>query len=120
MAARKKANFTLTRAIKRKWIAMLRSGDYAQGFSRLYRNGGYCPLGVLCLAVGIPQADIVDKKFPQDAGLTYEDAPTLFAYDAWQLPVFMGEMVPISKLNDLDGYSFDQLADIIQQTVGTH
>jgi hypothetical protein len=34
--------------VKAKWLAALRSGEYAQAKARLKTNSGYCCLGVLC------------------------------------------------------------------------
>ena len=42
--------------LKAKWVAALRSGEYKQGYGRLFspREKSYCCLGVLC--------DVIDPK----------------------------------------------------------
>lgn len=47
--------------IKCAWVQALRSGNYEQGKGLLYRDGGYCCLGVLARAVGRPIEIIADK-----------------------------------------------------------
>lgn len=48
--------------IKADWIVALRSGQYKQAQSVLCDgNGGYCCLGVLCVAVGAEFVDIEAK-----------------------------------------------------------
>lgn len=37
----------MDKAIKKKWVVALRSGEFRQGYGLLYRNGFFCCLGVL-------------------------------------------------------------------------
>lgn len=38
--------------LKSKWLKALRGGRYKQGAQKLYRDGKYCCLGVLCRVQG--------------------------------------------------------------------
>lgn len=38
--------------LRYNWLKALRSGEYTQGYGALFRNGGYCCLGVACVANG--------------------------------------------------------------------
>lgn len=54
-------------ALKKKWIAALRSGKYKQGIEQLYNRStrGYCCLGVLGRCAGL--------RFDGDRGLLIEE-----------------------------------------------
>lgn len=121
----------LKEEFKRKWIAALRSGEYPQGTERLECGGKYCCLGV-ALKVQYPEADpdehfafMTDDELPSkyDASAWWEVAPS--NYDQINNPVVIVEglddegeksLVPqqLSELNDEEGYTFAQIADIIE------
>lgn len=52
----------MTKTMKKKWIAALRSGKYKQGKEKLYVKGSYCCLGVLCRINGLTPAQIIKIK----------------------------------------------------------
>lgn len=94
--------------LKQKWIAALRSGDYAQGTHALRTpSGRMCCLGVLCVVAQI-DLDDVEKKFgtlsltypPSDAGLIDPD-----------------EATKLSRMNDDRGASFPEIADYIEKNL---
>ena len=63
--------------LKAKWVKALRSGRYRQGRLKLYRNGAYCCLGVLCKIQGAKICDGVlvmngaDVRFGDYTELAY-------------------------------------------------
>ena len=122
----------LKEEFKRKWIAALRSGEYTQCTEHLELGGGYCCLGV-ALKVMYPNAE---PEYHQ-AFLREDEVPSLDdAREWWEfLPpshvnnplvaiprhVADGELaratpryVHLSELNDEEGYTFAQIADIIE------
>jgi len=113
--------------IKRRWIAALRSGEYAQGRAWLRRNDAYCCLGVLCELAA--HEGITKKSTPDDDGVvTY--GPTrarkrrgdeITESSTTSLPeavvVWSGVADPhswqLTKLND-DGATFAEIADFLE------
>jgi len=98
------------------WIAALRSGEYKQSKHRLETQGGYCCLGVACKVV-IP----IDKLELNQYGLIngeYSDEQTYAPEwlkkinsdtEFWKT---YGES--LAGLNDSKGYSFEAIAQIIE------
>lgn len=118
---KRKATFTLTKEVKDKWVAALRSGDYRQGKHRLKQiDGSYCCLGVLQIVTdgkveNIPGYD-VSRYMPSDSYKlrVFGDADAELAV----LFGLMGE-VSLSELNDDRHLSFDKIADLIEEQVET-
>lgn len=118
-------------AIKDKWVAALRSGEYKQGQNKLVNaDGSFCCLGVLCELAhkeGIVNNKevIVDEETPLNPGTYYDKA---WAY----LPLsvqdwagmrssagsFFEETNPrerhLSHIND-SGASFEDIANTIEK-----
>jgi hypothetical protein len=114
--------------IKQRWIAALRSGKYQQAKSYLNFNGRFCCLGVLCDVV----KEDVGGKWAQ-----VEEAPpaSMFVVDdvmeTGVLPPAVlkfaglhhnpevrtsnGHLKMLSQLNDNDGLSFSEIADLIEE-----
>lgn len=116
----------MNKDIKQKWVDALRSGQYKQGYGTL-KNGEeeYCCLGVLC--------DLAVKEgVAQEKLLTYGTALKYY-YDgeASNLPgsvvgwasledtltrvLYKGTTVSLSALNDVEGLTFNQVADLIEE-----
>lgn len=101
----------------KKWVAALRSGEYAQGKHRLHNADGYCCLGVACkIFIDKP---IVRRYGFIDGGLpsAQPDAPEWlknlgtdirFKGDEEEKGLFL------SYLNDELNYTFDEIADILE------
>lgn len=100
--------------VKAKWVAALRSGEYAQGIGQLHQGGSFCCLGVLC--------DLHAKE----AGLSWqEDGRYLgghivtprevdeWAALPWRNLVIDGLLRGLPEHND-DGKTFAQIADAIE------
>ena len=108
--------------IKKLWVEALRSGKYEQGMARLHRaSGAFCCLGVLCdLAV---KAEVIpppsraycgaaDEHYIYDGSAAYlPDSVATWAALETQ-GVFTTTLV---SYNDTRGYSFEQIANIIEE-----
>lgn len=120
--------------IKAQWVADLRSGEYEQGQAYLHvqkdEDGPerFCCLGVLCdQAV---RAGIIEKRFHPDEGFwTYgKDVESLVLPPEvieWAdmpdsnpelgMEEFDGDVRALADLNDTEGWSFEQIADLIER-----
>lgn len=127
--------------IKAKWLTALRSGDYKQGQNYLHytetydgqKADYYCCLGVLCdIAV---KEGVVEVEEQSDDGVVrwaYDWSGTMptsvvakWAYatdslnvdrNAWLVPV-SDRLCSLSELNDDRGFSFAQIADVIERNL---
>lgn len=102
---------------KAKWVAALRSGEYAQGPAALYNreHDSYCCWGVACVLLGMPKESIEDQtKQPSWIGMNKEDWPITkiidINHDAADL---------LAEMNDGTGgvtkkYTFEEIADYIE------
>lgn len=114
----------MNQEIKAKWVAALRSGEYKQGKTYLQnRDNTFCCLGVLCdLArkAGV-QVSIIDGRIrgatlesqrlvKEWAGLDSHD-PSLF-----QNGKGYAKDPTLSAWNDDFSYSFNQIADLIEES----
>lgn len=105
-----------TKSDIRKWCQALRSGKYKQGKLQLETpSGRFCCLGVAC-KVFIP----LDKQilFPDMTHLL-----GIFPRSQDACPHWLGDMVlefriktgkSITSLNDSEGFTFDEIADILE------
>ena len=109
------SDFTLSRKAKRDWLKALRSGKYEQGKGRLFGDGNYCCLGVLCSVNGIPDAQLKQRLIPK----------AVAGIPSWALGVdyrvmFYGRLTKLAGLNDSEGLTFRQIADLIEKNVPCH
>jgi hypothetical protein len=125
--------------VKIKWVTALRSGKYPQGKGQLKaipKNSDvaeYCCLGVLCeLAVEegvlpaptrgdregmevvfaygtMDEAAVLPREVKKWAGLNTSNPPLLVHPDKGSLSA--------AVLNDTEGYTFDQIADLIEKAL---
>ena len=115
---------------KARWVAALRSGEYTQGHSRLYDSTDHtlCCLGVGCLVSGIPRErlegipmptpDMVTSWFSDSCVPYHEVNPYDNCIEASFFSVSLGPNElgsTLPELNDDLGYSFEQIADIIEE-----
>lgn len=117
---------------KALWVEALRSGDYQQGQYNLRVGDRYCCLGVLC--------DLYAKEHAQDENKQWdihsrEDSVYEFLAETELLPVDVqkwagiqdpsghimrgqviigGSYSSLSGLNDDEGMTFEELADVIE------
>lgn len=118
--------------IKTRWVAALRSGDYAQGQDFLARNVNgvveHCCLGVLCdlaaadgiveKGVGYYGVDIITFQADTDpSAATALLPPSVLEWaehEGYLMVVEVdGEKESLNGLNDT-GYAFAQIADLIE------
>lgn len=131
MTAKLYANFKLEKSFKRRFLTALRSGKYKQTKEVLFNqsSGGFCCLGVMCSLKGIKKSELEGVGFPQDVR-SFDDAfnidPTTHDFfhgmnneDAWKVP-YRGRMRSLNELNDLEGLTFKQIANIIDRSVQTY
>lgn len=126
---------------KAEWVAALRSGEYSQGQSCLRSNSGeFCCLGVatdLAAKAGIgnwvtdDNGEMIGGPHPVMPGMAVgfrENGVKTIEYDT--LPLSVAEWLGFSKYNNNpyvcsyedhlasmndSGYTFEQIADIIEQ-----
>lgn len=105
--------------VKKEWIAALRKGDKPQGRGWLERYGLFCCLGILC-GIAVERGDF---HRIQDGGRIeyvkgYSSSPKNLPVDIYGIDEFgtfnINEVVfSLAYLND-EGFTFDQIADIIE------
>lgn len=102
--------------IKAKWVAALRSGEYAQGQQKLKHLGGtptFCCLGVLCDILAPEAWEESSSHFGIHDGKEENPSPRIqemAGIDA----VSVTELI---QMNDIQAKSFDQIADWIEATL---
>lgn len=120
-------NFKLPISIKNKWVESLRNGTFTQGTGALfdYLEDDYCCLGVLC-RIFLPEEfeshnmlgygnltsfleDNIEGKKELDKNLTS------FMYNLENMKNFELLEEILVNLNDIEEYSFDQIADYIEK-----
>jgi hypothetical protein len=104
----------MNKEYKQKWIDALRSGKYKQGKGCLRSGDNYCCLGVLC--------DIVDPKYFTHGTNGYRSYLPLHIQDRvgiedpdGRLHHSIGQFNTLIGLNDSAEYTFEQIADIIEE-----
>lgn len=114
-------------ANRAKWVAALRSGEFPQGRRRLKSvSGGLCCLGVACeVAAREGVGNWVDLTFWADSDHNASVPPTP-VLEWLGLPKDNGPLSTdiqykhgdwadcLTELNDDAGYTFDQIADLIE------
>lgn len=98
-----------------KWLQALRSGEYKQGRGQLQTFKGYCCLGVAC-AVIIPKKK---QKRNSATGHLYGNVPVQQSCAPQWLKDINKDFtdktnVPLDELNDLYNYSFERIANILE------
>ena len=94
----------MTKAIKNKWVKALRSGKYKQTSGSFCREVEgklcYCVIGVLALVAKIPVSPDITSNYTSVQEILDKDLMWKFI-----------------SLNDKDGETFVQLADIVDDLV---
>jgi hypothetical protein len=109
--------------IKQRWIEALRSGEYKQGQGCLHNHNEntFCCLGVLCDLhaketntnwVDDPEEGYTSDYLDNDASLPDK----VLEWSGLERPnPLITRTLSIAIYNDQKGYSFDQLADLIEK-----
>ena len=106
----------MDKAIKKAWVAELRSGDYKQGqFQLRDEDNEFCCLGVLCNvhAKNNPEFAKTQKnpeRYDNASGLP---SPRVLAWAG--LPISTAEKM--AMMNDNEGKTFSEIADWIVKNV---
>ena len=118
--------FKLPRKFAEKWLAALRSGKYKQTDGTLYNpeDDGYCCLGVAC-RVEYPLSYLEsDSDINNGYASVIHKSPWDLKKDLEKIPVELKGIVSkndlvriLTELNDTCMYSFNQIADWIEQNV---
>ncbi|WP_159795746.1 hypothetical protein [Puerhibacterium puerhi] len=132
-------------AVKEEWLEALRSGKYKQARSALHdtRTDSYCCLGVLCDIAAKHGVGGWDTKRPAGDKLVYVDPDGMVGYGFppegvvdWAhggyrpteeepepfgvpapSPDADGTFVNLWELNDNYGFTFEQIADVIEKNL---
>lgn len=105
--------------IRARWVAALRSGKYEQGTGRLYDGQKMCCLGMLCDVLkdelGLQWAE--ERKRELSIDNSRINLPRSIA-DHAGLDDCSGRLPDgrtLVYLNDMERYSFEQIADVIER-----
>ena len=125
----------MKKEIAEKWVQALRSGEYKQGSYVLHNtsNNNYCCLGVLCdiyQKEGNKFNSVSEGNWGAETDNGFENLPATFFDDRPDvLPEVVMKWADIScssggcvgsnlaALNDDDGYTFDEIATVIEANV---
>ena len=105
----------LPKQYKKKWITALRNGNYDQTDGALYTCGNFCALGVAlhaCDDIIYENLDGMHQVSDLESNLTdaeYRNIPP---------EIRKGDLQDyVIGLNDNEGYTFDMIADYIEENV---
>lgn len=108
-----------------KWVAELRSGKYEQGKGYLNKDGKFCCLGVLCdLAAKEGEVSKIDADIPSGKYIQYDKSLKFapISVRTWSGLRTSGGAFRYSdknfelySLNDDDGLSFEEIANVIEK-----
>lgn len=98
--------------LRKKWVAVLRSGQYKQTMGALKTDKGYCCLGVLCEVAGLLPHKQLNYTW------TFEGCTNYLPWSVVTKAGFDSENatfnnISLAQLND-DGQSFEYIADFIE------
>lgn len=88
--------------LKNRWIKALKSGKYPQTRGCLRDKKGYCCLGVLASICGVS-----DRELSKNGSLAS-------THPSFTSKIAMKIRDKLVQLNDVDGFSFNDIADRIQ------
>jgi len=99
----------MTQEFKNKWVAALRSGEYKQGFRRLYDydDNSYCCVGVAHSLCGVSQRILVHRYNL----LVLPDHESKEVND-----LGISQLRVLANMNDR-GKTFSEIADYIEQNL---
>lgn len=122
--------------VKKKWVAALRSGEYAQtrnylAVTEVVKDSlikpGFCCLGVLCevaIENGVPlEVDTINSKsfgYKEYDEMSGNLPPSVKKFaginveSVLEVP-YEGDIHNLATLNDVYGLDFNQIADIIER-----
>lgn len=115
--------------VKKLWVDALRSGKFKQARNTLKLDGGYCCLGVLCEISPFEERQTeTGVSFWGSTSPNYDSPATgvlSWEVQAWAglddynplIGFINGVPAPASFFNDVEGKSFDEIADLIEENL---
>lgn len=111
--------YRLPKEFTDKWLKALRSGEYKQCAGGLYRDGGYCCLGVSLNMQGVKNSEMEDSCWLVSKHYGFRKKRSKYVPEE----LYGHNTNPLVKqlvdLNDLRE-SFTEIADWIEQNVETY
>lgn len=110
----------INKEVKEKWVAALRSGEYTQCRGSFQRDNTYCVIGVL---LDIYRKEKQHTDLAWDGELkNWAGLPTFCTYPFHVVhrTEWLGlvkERESLMYLNDIEGLSFKELADLIEKSL---
>jgi hypothetical protein len=100
----------------KEWVKALRSGKYKQAKNVLYEadRNAFCCLGVACDISGLPPEKWHGNEYTVLPLEVQEKLNLSSKYGCFQEDTTSSRINSLVNLNDNLGYSFDQIADIIE------
>ncbi|WP_420431474.1 hypothetical protein [Candidatus Poriferisocius sp.] len=108
-----------------RWVEALRSGEYEQGQRKLRSHDDqYCPLGVLCDLVDPDgwnkggEAFVAHRDLTHSPGLRVQKELEAALGPKWTKDPFWDTddwLTSLMDLNDAKGWTFEQIADALEQ-----
>ena len=100
--------------VKELWLTALRSGDYTQGKGRLRTGDSFDPLGVLCDLYSKDQWSLVEGSY-EYLGATHLLPAAVVEWAGLDERNPMPGGISLSALCDKRGFSFDEIASVIEK-----
>lgn len=109
----------MKKSVMKKWVEALRSGEYFQGYGMLKHNDSYCCLGVLCEISKKAKWKAIQKN---SSMYLYSGNGEILPPKVWEWaglksgnPGIEEHSHYLSEFNDSRNYSFEDIADLIEQ-----
>jgi len=101
------------------WLEALRSGKYTQTNGALQNSHGFCCLGLACKVIIPADEQKIEDGYLRGLYPGYQtSAPKwLNNIDEYAENSPLGKKRKLSVLNDSDGFSFTQIADVIEEVL---
>jgi hypothetical protein len=108
--------------LKNKWVTALRSGEYQQGTGKMYNEetNTYCCLGVLEHIVNGWVSNgrgLLTHKFCDVNNIDFDYKGEELCSPSFDIPQLKSRPVSAHSLNDIHRWTFEQIADVIEQQV---
>jgi len=99
-----------------KWVKALRSGEYTQSKYDLQNGAEYCCLGVLC---DIGSKEGLSVGTTDNGNIVGTSLNSQKSIKDWSGMKTAEGLLPggsyLTRLNDTDNYTFEQIADVIEK-----
>lgn len=105
--------YRLPKEFAEKWLEALRSGEYEQGYGCLFTNNRFCCLGVGCVILGADKNTMDEKEMTISSDWEIEilKIENFFPKELQETKL----MEDLIRFNDDEGFSFNEIADWIEE-----